>query len=115
MEITYLLFDIKMWKRWNNLYTFTYNNDIVMNITLLFFILLYLRNIDYGRVIMIYYIMKMMVLIFKIIYNYDICILNDYPYICINKKSLKEMNKEMIMDEEFEKKIKKKSKYIYDL
>ncbi|SPJ11040.1 serpentine receptor, putative [Plasmodium sp. DRC-Itaito] len=108
MEIMYLLFDIKMWRRWNSLYTFTYSNDIVMNITLLFFILLYLRNINYGRVIMIYYIMKMIVLIFKIIYNYDICILNDYPYICINKKSITKNNKEIIMDEEFEKKIKKK-------
>ncbi|SOV78162.1 serpentine receptor, putative [Plasmodium sp. gorilla clade G3] len=108
MEITYLLFDIKMWRHWNSLYTFRYNNDIVMNITLLFFILLYLRNINYGIIIMIYYIMKMMVLIFKIINNYDICILNDYPYICINKKSITKMNEENITDKEFEKKMKKK-------
>ncbi|SOV15819.1 serpentine receptor, putative [Plasmodium gaboni] len=108
IEVSYLLFDIKCWKRWNSLYTFTYSNDIIMNITLLFFILLYLRNINYGRVIMIYYIMKMMVLIFKIINNYDICILNDYPYICINKKCITNMNERIIINDEFEKKIKKK-------
>ncbi|SCM21288.1 conserved Plasmodium protein, unknown function [Plasmodium chabaudi adami] len=91
INILIFLYDIKSWNILNSLYLF-YPDTILLKIICSIFILLYLNN-NYennnSKIIMIFYLIDIVMCVWKFIIKYEVKFLQDYPYIIMNKANVK--------------------------
>ncbi|CXI42194.1 conserved Plasmodium protein, unknown function [Plasmodium berghei] len=87
INIIVFLYDIKSWNILISLYL-SFTDTILLKIICSVFILLYLNN-NYennnSKIIMIFYLIDIVICLWNFIRNYEIKLLQDYPYIIINE------------------------------
>ncbi|CRG96361.1 serpentine receptor, putative [Plasmodium gallinaceum] len=109
LDIIAIYFDKKIWENLNNLY-FISSNNIHLKLIFTFFIFMYLKHKNEGKIIMLFLLLKILVCIWKLLDTCDIIIFTFYPFICINKRSI--LNKDNSNIVEFENNMKKKLHFI---
>ncbi|CRH00182.1 serpentine receptor, putative [Plasmodium relictum] len=101
LDIIALYLDINIWENLNYLYSISSSN-IHLKLIFNFFIFLYLKHKNEGKIIMLFSLLKVLVCVWKLLNTYDIILFTVYPFIYIHKKpTLNKNNSNIIKFENY--------------